>query len=155
MRRIQLVLSILLIIFLLSLVVVDVAFAQGEDDDRGSSGDLLVQFAPIIAATVAIERLLQLVRNLVSPDPDKGLLARTVEGKTNPVLRYYATIGGIVLGLIMVLLSSDLRLLDLADIKVNPIVDLVVTAVTIGMGTEFVHEVIKVLAEGKRALRLR
>ena len=142
MKYILRILNILLIVFLLSLALVNVAFAQGNENEG-----LLAPFGPILAAAAAVERFLQLIRNIVSPDPESGLLARK-----SKALRYYTTIGGVILGLVIVFMS-DLRLLVLAGIELSPIIDAILTAVIIGMGTEFVHEAIMVVGEGKRALR--
>ena len=142
MKHVLRVLNIALIVFLLSLAVAHTAFAQGTD-----SQDVLAPFAPILAAAVSIERLLQLIRNTVSPNPESGLLARN-----SPALRYYTTFGGVVLGLVVVFIG-DIRLLALTGVTLPPIIDTLLTGVVIGLGTEFVHEIISVVGEGKRALR--
>ena len=147
MKRVSRYLQILWIVLLVALFVVPVVFAQEGGADSSSS--LLAPFAPILAATVAVERTLQLIRNIISPDPESGALAR---GTRN--LRNFTTYGGAVLGLIFAFMSKgNLQILALADIKTYPLLDTIVTGVVIGMGTEFVHEFIKVLAEGKDALR--
>ena len=136
--------NILLVVLILSFFVVSTVFAQ--DGDNGTpSVDAI--FAPILAASVAIERLLQLIRNVISPDPEKGLLARGTSA-----LHYYTTIGGIVLGLVIAL-TSDLRILNAAGIAFNPTLDGILTGITIGLGSEFFHEVIGVVGEGKKFLR--
>ncbi len=142
MKHTRRILNILLIAFLLSLTIVNVAFAQ----DNGSQG-VLAPFGPILAAAVGIERVLQMIRNIVSPNPTEGPLARG-----SKALRYYTTIGGVILGLILVSLS-DLRLLALADISTVPAIDFILTGVVIGLGSEFTHEVIKVVSEAKGRLR--
>jgi hypothetical protein len=141
MKHILRILNVFLIAFLLWLALVNVAFAQGNEEG------LLTPFGPILAAAAAVERFLQLIRNVVSPKPDEGLLARGTKA-----LRYYTTIGGVILGLVIVFLS-DLRLLEPVGITMSPILDSILTGVIIGMGTEFVHEAIMVVGEGKRALR--
>lgn len=133
--------AVFLAVLPFSLFVVPAAVAQD------SITDLAAPFAPILAASLTIERSLQLVRNLISPDPEQGPLARGTKA-----LRYYATIGGTVLGLAMASLSN-LRLLATTGIIANPNVDIVLTGIVVGMGTEFVHEVIGVVTEGKNALR--
>jgi hypothetical protein len=65
------ILNITLIVLFVSLAVVGTAHAQ----DTGGS-ELLSPFAPILAAAASIERLLQFIRNIISPDPKKGPLAR-------------------------------------------------------------------------------
>ena len=142
MNRISRYLNVAWIVLLSALFIVPVAFAQ----DGTSS--LLAPFAPVMAASVTIERLLQLIRNAISPDPDAGLLKRG-----SKELRYYTTFGGVALGLIMAFLSGNLRLLELVEVQFNPLLDTILTGVVIGMGTEVVHELIKVLAEGKDVLR--
>lgn len=141
MKHMLRILNVFLIAFLLWLALVNVAFAQGNEEG------LLAPFGPILAAAAAVERFLQLIRNVVSPDPAKGLLARGTKE-----LRYYTTIGGVVAGLVIVFMS-DLRLLAPLGIALSPILDSILTGVIIGMGTEFVHEAIMVVGEGKRALR--
>ena len=141
MKHMLRILNVFLIAFLLWLALVNVAFAQGNEEG------LLAPFAPILAAAAAVERFLQLIRNIVSPNPEEGLLARK-----SKALRYYTTIGGVILGLVIVFMS-DLRLLASAGVALAPIIDTILTAVIIGMGTEFVHEAIMVVGEGKRALR--
>ena len=145
MNRTSRTLNVFWIVFLLSFFVVPVVFAQ---DGSGTSSGLLAPFAPILAASAAIERLLQLIRNIISPNPDEGPLKR---GSVN--LQRYTTFGGVILGLAMAFMSNNLRILSLAGVNFDPMVDTILTGVVIGMGTEFVHEVIKVVAEGKDALR--
>ncbi len=145
MRRLGRFLTILVITVLISLFVVHSVWAQ-----EGAPFDpvnLLAPFAPILAASTAIERFLQLIRNIISPDPEIGPLARG-----SKALRYYTTIGGTTLGLGMVYLSN-LRLLESVGITFNDLADTILTGVVVGMGSEFVHEIIKVIAEGKDALR--
>jgi len=142
MKHILRILNVFLIVFLLWLALVNVAFAQGNENEG-----LLAPFGPILAAAAAVERFLQMIRNVVSPDPESGPLARK-----SKALRYYTTIGGVILGLVIVFMS-DLRLLAPVGIALSPILDSILTGVIIGMGTEFVHEAIMVVGEGKRALR--
>ncbi len=141
MKHILRILNISAIVLFLSLAVVGTVYAQ----EAGS--DVLAPFAPILAAAAAIERLLQLIRNLISPDPEKGPLARGT-----PALRYYTTIGGVVLGLLIAFASGH-HLLESAGITLAPVIDTILTGVVMGLGSEFVHEVIKVIGEGKSALR--
>jgi len=142
MSRMFRILNVALIVGLLSLAVVGVAYAQ-----EGGGDPALGPFMPILAATVAIERLLQLIRNIVSPNPDKGPLARGT-----PALQYYTTIGGLALGLLIAFASGH-RLLESAGIALEPTVDTVLTGIVIGLGSEFTHEAIKVVGEAKYALR--
>ena len=104
-------------------------------------------FAPFLGATLAIERLLQLIRNLVSHDPETGPLARGT-----PALHYFTTIGGVVLGFLFTFLG-EYHLLATAGFSVPPLLDTVLTSVTLGLGSEFVHQVIAVVGEAKSALR--
>ena len=146
MKRVSYYLTVLWIVLLITLFIVPVAFAQ--DGGTDPSASLLAPFAPILAATVAVERILQFIRNIISPDPENGPLKR------GPNLQKFTTYGSIMLGLIFAFMSGGtLQILALADIKTYPLLDTIVTGVVIGMGTEFVHEFIKVLAEGKDALR--
>jgi hypothetical protein len=142
MKNVLRVLNIGSIVLLLSLALAGTAYAQD-----GGGSNVLAPFAPILAAAASIERLLQFIRNIVSPDPEKGPLARGT-----PTLRYYTTIGGVVLGLAIALIS-DFRALALAGIGMPPVLDTILTGVVVGLGTEFVHEVITILGEGKRAFR--
>ena len=141
MRRYRRLLTLLFIMLLVSLFIVPAAFAQD------SITDFAAPFAPILAASLTIERSLQLIRNLINPDPDKGPLARGTKA-----LRYFATIGGTLLGLAMTALSN-LRLLATTGIMADQNVDIILTGIVVGMGTEFVHEVIGIVTEGKNALR--
>lgn len=142
MKHVRRILNVLLVVLLLSLVVVGEVFAQGDE-----GGELLAPFASILAAAVSVERVLQLIRNIVSPSPDEGPLARG-----SKALRYYTTIGGAVLGLIIVFVS-DLRLLESVGVGIDPIVDAIFTGVVVGLGSELAHEVIKLATEAKGALR--
>jgi hypothetical protein len=141
MRRYRRLPTLLFIVLLVSLFIVPAAFAQD------SLTDLAAPFAPIMAASLTIERSLQLMRNLLNPDPDRGPLARGTKA-----LRYFVTIGGTLMGIVMTALSN-LRLLATTGILANQIVDIVLTGIVVGMGTEFVHEVIGIVIEGKNALR--
>lgn len=145
MKHLSRFLNVALIVGLLSLAFATIAFAQETQPEPGS--DLLALFAPVLAATVAIERLLQFVRNIISPDPEKGILARD-----STALRYFTTIGGVVLGLIFSFVGS-IHMFEIAEITINPNLDAILTGITVGMGTEFVHQVIMVIGEGKNALR--
>ena len=143
MKRLSNYLNVVWIVLLVSLFIVPAALAQGGD----VATNLLAPFAPILAASAAVERLLQLIRNIVSPNPEEGPLKR---GKN---LQMFTTYGGVILGLAMSFMGDNLRILALAGIHFDPTLDMVLTGVVIGMGTEFVHEVIKVIGEGKDALR--
>ena len=145
MKRLSRYLNVVLIVLLVALFVVPVAFAQ---EGTEASSSLLAPFAPVLAAAVAVERTLQLIRNIISPDPEAGPLKR---GSKN--LQMFTTYGGVILGLAITFMSPNLRILELAGVKFDPMIDAVLTGVAIGMGTEFVHEVIKLVAEGKGALR--
>lgn len=142
MKHIPRFLNITLVVGLLSLVVVGVVYAQESGGEPA-----LDPFVSILAGAVAIERLLQLIRNIISPDPEKGLLARGT-----PALQYYTTIGGVVLGL-LIAFASGYRLLDSAGIALPSVVDTFLTGVVIGLGSEFTHEAIKIIGEAKHALR--
>ena len=146
MKRLSRTLNVLWIVLLVAFFVVPVALAQQEGGDQVTG--LLAPFAPILAASAAIERLLQLIRNIVSPNPEEGPLARRTAN-----LQRFTTYGGVVLGLILVFMSDNLRVLALAGVQFDPILDMLLTGIVVGMGTEFVHEVIKIVAEGKDALR--
>ena len=136
---------VLVIVLIISLFVIPVVVAQ--DESPFDPANLLEPFAPIVAASTAIERFLQLVRNIISPDPETGPLARG-----SKALKYYTTLGGTGLGLVLVFLS-DLRLLETVGIAFNSLFDTVLTGIVVGMGTEVIHEIIKVIGEGKDALR--
>ncbi len=139
------IITILVIALTISLFAVRVVHAQ--DQAPFDPGTLLEPFAPILAASTAIERFLQLVRNIISPDPEEGPLARG-----SKALRYYTTLGGTGLGIGLVYMS-DLRLLNAVGVTFNGLFDTILTGVVVGMGTEVVHELIKVIGEGKDALR--
>lgn len=142
MKHISRILNVALIAGFLSLIFVNVVYAQGNTTDTIST-----LFAPILAAAVAIERLLQLIRNLISPDPEKGPLARGTQA-----LRYFTTIGGVVLGLLFAFIGNY-QMLATAGFNIQPTLDIILTGITMGMGTEFVHQVITGIGEAKSALR--
>jgi hypothetical protein len=146
MKRLSRYLDVLWIVLLAALFLVPTALAQ--DGAAESASSLLAPFAPILAASAAIERLLQLIRNIINPKPEEGFLAR---GSVN--LARFTTYGGVALGLILAFMSGNLRILALAGVQFDPALDTILTGIVIGMGTEFVHEVIKVVGEGKDALR--
>ena len=142
-RKFALVLQVIVIVLLVSLFVVPVALAQ--DGDPTSS--LLEPFAPILAASAAVERTLQLIRRIFSPDDEAGIFAHGSRG-----LKVLTTYGSVALGLMMSFWGG-IRLLGSVDIFIDPLVDYVFTGIVIGMGSEFVHEIIGVVGEGKSALR--
>jgi hypothetical protein len=142
-RQIPLIVDVLIIVLLLALFIVPIAFAQ----DGDPTSFLLEPFAPILAASAAVERSLQLVRKIVSPDPETGPLARG-----SGALRAFTTYGSLALGELLAV-WGNIRLLDSVEIYIEPVVDVVFTGIVIGMGSEFVHEIISVVGEGKSALR--
>ena len=142
MKHISRFFNVALIVGLLSLVIVNVVYAQDNTTDTFTG-----LFAPIFAVTLSVERLLQLIRNIISPDPEKGPLARGTQA-----LRYFTTIGGVVLGLLFAFMGNY-HMLEIAGFNVQPTLDAILTGITIGMGTEFVHQVITGLGEAKSALR--
>jgi hypothetical protein len=142
-RQILLILDVLIIVFLVSLFIVPFALAQ---DDNPTSF-LLEPFAPLLAASATVERSLQLVRKILSPDPETGLLARG-----SRALRAFTTYGSLTLGLILAF-WGNIRLLSSVEIFIEPLVDLALTGIVIGMGSEVVHEIVSVVGEGKSALR--
>jgi hypothetical protein len=143
MKRAALFLNVLVIVLLISLFVVSVAAAQAGDPTTF----LLEPFAPILAASAAVERTLQLIRRIVSPDLEVGPLARNGKG-----LKFLTTYGCVALGLLLSF-WGNIRLLESVDILIDPMLDLTLTGIVVGMGSEFVHEVIGVVGEGKEALR--
>lgn len=142
-RKLALVLDVLVIVLLISLFVVPLAMAQ----DGDPTSFLLEPFAPILAASAAVERTLQLIRRIFSPDLRTGLF-----GSDSRALKYLTTYGSVALGLMMSFWGS-IRLLGSVDIFIDPLVDYIFTGIVIGMGSEFVHEIIGVVGEGKSALR--
>jgi len=142
-RRVSLFLDVLVIVVLVSLFIVPMVFAQ----DGNPTSFLLEPFAPLLAASAAVERTLQLIRKIFSPDPESGLFARGSRG-----LKYLTTYGSVALGL-MLSLWGNIRLLGSVEIFIDPLTDLVFTGIVVGMGSEFVHEIIGVVGEGKSALR--
>ena len=142
-RQISLIVDVIVIVLLLALFVVPLAFAQ----DGDPTSFLLEPFAPLLAASAAVERTLQLVRKIISPDAEAGFLARG-----SSALRAFTTYGSLALGQ-MLAFWGDIRLLGSVDIFIDPLVDTIFTGIVIGMGSEFVHEIIGVVGEGKEALR--
>ncbi|GAB4578151.1 MAG: hypothetical protein Fur0022_08840 [Anaerolineales bacterium] len=145
MKHLSRLLNIVLIVGLLSFAFSTIAFAQ--ESTPTPSPELLALFAPVLAATVAIERILQLVRNIFSPNPEQGLLARG-----SKALRYFTTLGGVALGLIFAF-AGGIHMFQIAEINIDLTLDATLTGITMGMGTEFVHQVIMAIGEGKNALR--
>ncbi len=142
-RQASLILNVVVIVLLVSLFIVPLVFAQ----DGNPTSFLLEPFAPLLAASAAVERTLQLIRKIFSPDPETGLLARG-----SRALRAFTTYGSVSLGL-MLAFWGNIRLLGSVEIFIDPMVDLAFTGIVIGMGSEFVHEIIGVVGEGKEALR--
>ena len=142
-RQVSLIVNVLVIVLLVSLFIVPLAFAQDGDPVTF----LLQPFVPTLAASAAVERSLQLIRRIFSPDPEKGIFARGSRG-----LKYLTTYGSVALGLVMAFWGS-IRLLGSVEIFIDPVVDTVLSGIVIGMGSEFVHEIIGVVGEGKSALR--
>ena len=131
------------ITFIFAFILVGVGYAQSSD----GGNELLAPFAPILVGALGVERLLQLIRNIVSPNPKEGYLKRG-----SKELRYFTTFGGAILGLLFAF-SSNLRLLASAGIGTDPTLDVVITGIVVGMGAEVVHEAIKVVTETKGILR--
>lgn len=147
MIPIKRLLNVALVVSLIALVFVGVAYAQGETD---TPDDLVKLFGAVLAAALAVERILQTIRRIVHPQEDEdGPFARG-----SKALTYYTTIGGVLLGLLFAF-AGNLRMLEIAGIQIDATLDTVVTGVTVGMGSEFVHEVIKVVGETKGFLRAR
>jgi hypothetical protein len=135
--------DVLLVVMLVSLFIVPAALAQ----DGDPTSFLLEPFAPILAASAAVERTLQLIRRVFSPDLETGMLARN-----SKALKILTTYGAVALGL-MLSFWGNIQLLETVNILIDPRLDLALTGIVIGMGSEFVHEVIGVVGEGKEALR--
>jgi hypothetical protein len=143
MKHVARFLDVLVIVLLVSLFIVSVAYAQ----DGDPATFLLQPFAPILAASATVERTIQLVRKIESPDPETGPLARDTKA-----LKYFTTFASLVLGL-MLSFWGQIRLLESVAISIDPILDLSLTGIVVGMGSEFVHELVGVVIEGKGALR--
>lgn len=143
MKHTTIFLNVLVIVLLVSLFIVPAAFAQ----DGDPTSFLLEPFAPILAASTAVERTIQLIRRIFSPDLEAGALARG-----SRALKYLTSYGTVALGL-MLAFWGQIQLLGSVDIFINPLLDLAFTGIVIGMGSEFVHEVIGVVGQGKDALR--
>lgn len=145
MSRIRVYTNATWIAFVFTFILVGVGYAQSSD----GGNDLLAPFGPILVGALGVERLLQLIRNIISPKPKEGYLKRG-----SKELRYFTTFGGAILGLLFAF-ASDLRLLASAGIGTDPTLDVVITGIVVGMGSEVVHEAIKVVAETKGILRAK
>ncbi len=127
-----------------------VALAQTNPTQPGGSIDVAVVLAPLVAAALGIERLLETLWGVVEMVLD--MLGITPTGKKYIAFKTWASAAlGIVLGIILAS-AARLQMFGMLGLHVNAGADVFITGLVIGSGSKFTHDVIGILTEGKRGL---
>ncbi|MFQ5577223.1 MAG: hypothetical protein ACE5G8_09590 [Anaerolineae bacterium] len=124
--------------------------AQGSSGASGEGLNVSLVLAPLAAAALGIERLLEAIWGIVEMilsymkvDTDAP---KYVEFKT-----WAAAALGIIIGLIIAG-AAELRMFAMLNLPANPGLDVFVTGLVIGSGSKFTHDVIGIFFHGKKGL---
>ncbi len=127
-----------------------VALAQTNTAQTGGGIEVAVVLAPLIAAALGIERLLETLWGVVEMVLD--ILGITPTGEKYVAFKTWASAAlGIVLGIILAS-AARLQMFGMLGLTVNAGADVFITGLVIGSGSKFTHDVIGILSEGKRGL---
>ncbi len=132
------------------LALAAVALAQTAPAQPGNGIDVAVVLAPLVAAALGIERLLETLWGVVEMVLD--MLGITPTGEKYIAFKTWASAAlGIVLGIILAS-AARLQMFGMLGLHVNVGADVFITGLVIGSGSKFTHDVIGILTEGKRGL---
>ena len=127
-----------------------VALAQSNAAQSGGNPDVAVVLAPLVAAALGIERLLETLWGVVEMVLD--VLGITPTDEKYIAFKTWASAAmGILLGIILAS-AARLQMFGLLGLHVNAGADVFITGLVIGSGSKFTHDVIGILSEGKRGL---
>ncbi len=128
-----------------------VALAQsGTVTNADSTTTVAVVLAPLLAAAVGIERLLETLWGIVESLLD--MLQITPTGEKYVAFKTWSSAAlSIVAGLIIAS-AAQMKMFAMLDLSVAPRPDVFITGLVIGSGSKFTHDVIGIFTEGKRGL---
>jgi hypothetical protein len=158
-------------VLLLTLALTGVAFAQGQDEpDTTSMAEAATVLAPLAAAALGIERLLETFWGIVesvfavldkfpfvrmteaqlaaSEDSEENKRKKAGYGKFKT---WTSAAAGIVLG-IWVAFAAKLMMFDLIGLDAVDKWDKLITGLVIGSGSKFTHDVIGIFSETKKLI---
>ncbi len=133
------------------LVMAGVVLAQGNGGGQVvGSIDVTIVLAPLAAAALGIERLLETLWGVLETVMD--MLGITPDGEKYQVFKTWASAAlGIVIGII-ISSAAHLRMFGLLGLAVNVNADIFITGLVVGSGSKFTHDIIGIIYEGKRGL---
>lgn len=112
--------------------------------------NVTVVLAPLLAAALGIERVLETLWGIV--ESVLNMLAIAPTGAKYQDFKTWASAAiGIVAGIIIAS-AAQLQMFGLLGLAVDARADVFITGLVIGSGSKFTHDVIGILSEGKRSL---
>ncbi len=112
--------------------------------------NVMVVLAPLAAAALGIERLLETLWGIF-----ETVLRMLKINYTTPEyvqIKTWVSAGmGLIIGLIIAF-AADLRMFGLLSLMVQPELDMFMTGLVIGAGSKFTHDVIGIFYESKKAM---
>ena len=147
-RRFLAVGTVVLVWGALSMVVL--AQSSGTVTNADSTATVAVVLAPLLAAAVGIERLLETLWGIVESLLD--MLQITPTGEKYVAFKTWSSAAlSIVAGLIIAS-AAQMKMFAMLALSVAPRPDVFITGLVIGSGSKFTHDVIGIFTEGKRGL---
>ena len=148
-RRLFAVGSVIFVWAMLSMVVL-AQQSGGATNDSASTTAVAVVLAPLLAAAIGIERLLETLWGIIESLLD--MMQITPTGEKYIAFKTWSSAAlSIVAGLIIAS-AAQMKMFAMLDLSVAPRPDVFITGLVIGSGSKFTHDVIGIFTEGKRGL---
>ncbi len=150
MRRRAWVFSVAAIAVWFLLAAAVMAQTRGTAAPTANGSDVAVVLAPLLAAALGIERLLETVWGVVESIMN-GLNITPTGAKYGEFKTWASAAFGIVAGIIIAS-AAQLQMFGMLGLVVDARADVFITGLVIGSGSKFTHDIIGILTEGKRGL---
>ncbi len=149
MRRRTWILTSFTVVVWFLLAVVALAQTRGFSQPT-STVNVTVVLAPLLAAALGIERLLETLWGIVESILSALTIVPTGE-KYQDFKTWASAAFGIVAGIIIAS-AAQLQMFGMLGLAVDARADVFITGLVIGSGSKFTHDVIGILSESKRGL---
>lgn len=144
-------------VIVITLVFTGIAYAQTGDEKTAST--VVSVLAPLAAAALAIERVMETFWGIIESIKDKFKgenKKETEDWKTDPRYVEFKTWASALLGLIIgvvIAYETNLMMFKLVGFKdINAETDLFITGLVVGSGPKFTHDIIGIFSQGKKLI---
>ena len=146
-RRLMAFGMVVLIWAMLSMVVLA---QSGTATNGGTASDVAVVLAPLLAAALGIERLLETLWGIVESLLDTLQIIPT--GEKYIAFKTWSSAALSIVAGIIIASAAQMKMFEMLGLSVSPRPDVFITGLVIGSGSKFTHDVIGIFTEGKRGL---